>query len=131
MPSSTTLFSSNRRVQRTRPLGGLEQARAISLAPFRRQKFAQSPASPVACGSTQQPLGGALALPYQRFELFAFLTAQPHNILLYRNLLGRHDYLRPSRPDGIESQKNMFFQLNLKRATSDNRRSGRAWLGVL
>src|SRR6266404_1069689 len=32
MPSSTTLFSSNRNVQRVRPLGGLEQAKAISLA---------------------------------------------------------------------------------------------------
>ena len=28
--SSTTLFSNNRRVQRARPLGGLEQAKAIS-----------------------------------------------------------------------------------------------------
>ena len=32
MPSSTTLFSNNRKVQRARPLGGLEQAKAISLA---------------------------------------------------------------------------------------------------
>src|SRR5471032_381780 len=39
MPSSTTLFSSNRRVQRTRPLGGLEQARAISLASFSPSKI--------------------------------------------------------------------------------------------
>src|ERR1700686_2158030 len=30
--SSTTLFSNNRKVQRARPLGGLEQAKAISLA---------------------------------------------------------------------------------------------------
>jgi hypothetical protein len=28
MPSSTTLFSNNRKVQRARPLGGLEQAKA-------------------------------------------------------------------------------------------------------
>src|SRR5262249_40630618 len=34
MPSSTTLFSNNRKVQRARPLGGLEQAKAISLASF-------------------------------------------------------------------------------------------------
>src|SRR5215813_6294119 len=34
MPSSTTLFSTNRKVQRARPLGGLEQASAISLASF-------------------------------------------------------------------------------------------------
>jgi hypothetical protein len=30
MPSSTTLFSNNRKVQRARPLGGLEQAKAIN-----------------------------------------------------------------------------------------------------
>jgi len=29
------LFSNNRKVQRARPLGGLEQAKAISLASFR------------------------------------------------------------------------------------------------
>src|SRR5437016_14498062 len=32
MPSSTTLFSNSRNVQRARPFGGLEQAKAISLA---------------------------------------------------------------------------------------------------
>ena len=39
MPSSTTLFSSSRRVQRTRPLVGVEQARAISLASFSPSKI--------------------------------------------------------------------------------------------
>jgi hypothetical protein len=39
MPSSTTLFSSSRRVQRARPLGGLEQAKAISLASFSPSKI--------------------------------------------------------------------------------------------
>jgi len=39
MPSSTTLFSSNRKVQRVRPLGGLEQAKAISLASFSPSKI--------------------------------------------------------------------------------------------
>src|SRR5438552_4093985 len=34
MPSSTTLFSNSRNVQRARPLGGLEHAKAISLASF-------------------------------------------------------------------------------------------------
>src|SRR6516164_10604944 len=34
MPGSTPLFSNNRKVQRARPLGGLEQAKAISLASF-------------------------------------------------------------------------------------------------
>src|SRR5882762_726406 len=40
MPSSTTLFSNSRKVQRARPLGGLEQARAISLASFSPSKIA-------------------------------------------------------------------------------------------
>src|SRR5437867_12663395 len=39
MPSSTTLFSNNRKVQRAQPLGGLEQARAISLASFLPSKI--------------------------------------------------------------------------------------------
>src|SRR5437773_1580267 len=39
MPSSTTLFSNNRKVQRARPLGGLEQAKAISLASFSPSKM--------------------------------------------------------------------------------------------
>src|SRR4051812_28666122 len=39
MPSSTTLFSNNRNVQRARPLGGLEQAKAISLASFSPSKI--------------------------------------------------------------------------------------------
>ena len=43
MPSSTTLFSSNRRVQRTRPLGGFEQARATSLASFSPSKIRATP----------------------------------------------------------------------------------------
>ena len=39
MLSSTTLFSNNRKVQRTRPLGGLEHARAINLASFSPSKI--------------------------------------------------------------------------------------------
>src|ERR1700720_3490066 len=39
MFSSTTLFSNNRNVQRARPLGGLEQAKAISLASFSPSKI--------------------------------------------------------------------------------------------
>src|SRR4030081_3652335 len=39
MPSSTTLFSNNRNVQRARPFGGLEQAKAISLASFSPSKI--------------------------------------------------------------------------------------------
>src|ERR1700719_1762819 len=39
MFSSTTLFSNNRNVQRARPLGGFEQAKAISLASFSPSKI--------------------------------------------------------------------------------------------
>src|SRR5215467_13261383 len=39
MPSSTKLFSNNRKVQRARPVGGLEQAKAISLASFSPSKI--------------------------------------------------------------------------------------------
>jgi hypothetical protein len=39
MPSSTTLFCNNRKVQRARPLGGLEQVKAISLASFSPSKI--------------------------------------------------------------------------------------------
>src|SRR6476646_9652948 len=37
--SSTTFFSNSRKVQRARPLGGLEQASAISLASFSPSKI--------------------------------------------------------------------------------------------
>src|SRR5450755_4008522 len=40
MPNSTTLFSNSRNVQRARPLGGLEHAKAISLASFSPSKIA-------------------------------------------------------------------------------------------
>src|SRR5207249_10780562 len=39
MPSSTTFVSNSRKVQRARPLGGLEQAKAISLASFSPSKI--------------------------------------------------------------------------------------------
>src|SRR4029077_17690148 len=39
MFSSTTLFSNNRNVQRARPVGGSEQAKAISLASFSPSKI--------------------------------------------------------------------------------------------
>src|SRR6201993_973828 len=39
MPSSTTLFSNSRKVQRARPLGGLEHVKAISLASFSPSKI--------------------------------------------------------------------------------------------
>jgi hypothetical protein len=52
MFSSTTLFSNNRNVQRARPLGGFEQAKAISLA-SRHRKFWEPQAWRAAFGSTQ------------------------------------------------------------------------------
>src|SRR5437660_4349820 len=141
MPSSTTLFSNSRKVQRARPLGGLEQAKAISLASFSPSKirangrhrarlaaqhrleafFHQLFAYPVNHGWAgfqsfddpvvapsfasfrdiglqqdprfQYPARRALSFPNQRFKPFAFFAAQPHNILLYRNLLRSHDCL--------------------------------------
>src|SRR2546428_2946211 len=39
MPSSTTLFSNNRKGQRALPLGGLEQAKAITFASFSPSKI--------------------------------------------------------------------------------------------
>jgi hypothetical protein len=57
------------------------------------------------------PLGRAFAFPYQRFKPFAFLVAQPHNILLYRNLPGSHHRLRRPCCNGIESQKDRPFKL--------------------
>src|SRR5487761_2472 len=44
----------------------------------------------------QQPSRRALSLPKQRLKLFALRAAQPHNVLLYRNILRRHD--RSHRP---------------------------------
>src|SRR4029077_4421317 len=41
--SSTPFFSNSRRVQRARPLGGLEQASAISLASFSPSKIRATP----------------------------------------------------------------------------------------
>src|SRR5262249_21282433 len=41
----------------------------------------------------QYPARRALSFPKQRFKPFAFLAAQPHNILLYRNPLTSHDCL--------------------------------------
>src|SRR3982075_3021396 len=41
--SSTTFFSNSRKVQRARPLGGLEQAKAISLASFSPSKIRATP----------------------------------------------------------------------------------------
>ena len=70
--SSATFFSNSRSVRRARPLGGLEQARAISWLPSRRQKSAQPPVSPVACGSTPPrsllpPVACAPGKPWKRW----------------------------------------------------------------
>src|SRR6266478_1501889 len=89
MWSSTTFFSNSRRVQRARPLGGLEQAKAISLASFSPSKIRATPGVArclrLNTASNPSSTSCALAFSYQRFELLALLNAQPHNILLYRN----------------------------------------------
>jgi hypothetical protein len=95
MPSSTTLFSNNRKVQRARPLGGLEHASAISLASFSPSKI-RATAGVARCGLQQYPrlqqsLRWAFSLPDQRFELLALIRAQPDHIPLYRNLLRSHE----------------------------------------
>src|SRR5258708_31436839 len=46
MLSSTTLSSNNRKVQRARPLGGSEQAKAISLASFSPSKIRDTGGAP-------------------------------------------------------------------------------------
>src|SRR6476660_8904345 len=150
MWSSTTFFSNSRKVQRARPLGGLEQARAISLASFSPSKirrnrrcrpllaaqhrlealFHQLFPHPVNHGNAgvqsldnpavtpaftgfrdiglqqyprlEQLLSRALAFPYQRLKLLALLATQPHNILLYRNLLGSHHRL----PRSVATESN-------------------------
>src|SRR6266853_4896038 len=147
--SSTTFSSNNRRVQRARPLGGLEHVKAINLASFSPSKIRctagvarclrlNTASKPFLCqllarpvnhrctglqgldnpavtpaftgfrdiglqqyARLQQPLRRAFSFPYQCFKLFAFLAAQPHNILLYRNLLRSHDRLR--RPSATKA----------------------------
>ena len=47
----------------------------------------------------------------QRLQPLALLGAQRDDILLHRNLLGRHHRLRRFRCDGIESQKDRLFKL--------------------
>src|SRR5450432_2036156 len=68
----------------------------------------------------QQSLRRTLAFAYQRFEFLTFLTAQPHNILLYRNLLRSHDCLRRIRCDQSESQNSRPCKLI---EASDQRRA--------
>ena len=64
----------------------------------------------------QHPPRRALSFPDQRFKLFAFLAAQPHNILLYRNLLRSHDC--PLRQSWRRKQITKSLSNWLKRATS-------------
>ena len=71
----------------------------------------------------QQPLRRALSFPDQRFKPLAFLAAQPHNILLYRNLLRSHDCLR-RHVVATKANHKIILSNWLKRAT--RRRSDRA-----
>src|SRR2546427_4137245 len=65
----------------------------------------------------QYPARRALTFPNQRFKPFAFLAAQPHNILLYRNLLRSHDCL--PRQSLATKANHQILSNWLKRATSD------------
>jgi hypothetical protein len=113
MFSSTTLFSNNRNVQRARPLGGSEQARAISGARLAAQHglealFHQLLAHPLTRAwmiwlsppfasfrdvrlqqdpRLQQAVCGAAPFPDHRLKQRTFAAAQPHNIFLYDNFL--------------------------------------------
>src|SRR5271165_2754732 len=53
--SSTTFSSNSRKLQRAKPSGGWEHARAISWLPSRRRKSAPPAASPGLCGSAPRP----------------------------------------------------------------------------
>ncbi len=72
MFSSTTLFSNNRNVQRARPLGGSEQARAISLASFSPSKIRGTLQRALVCGlarprSPLPPIACAPGKPWMRW----------------------------------------------------------------
>src|ERR1700732_1971037 len=69
--------------------GPYDPAVAPARAAFRDIGFQQYP-------RLQQPSRRALSLPKQRLKLFALLAAQPHNVLLYRNVLRSHDRPHPS-----------------------------------
>src|SRR5207245_6797829 len=64
----------------------------------------------------QYPARRALSFPNQRFKPFSFLAAQPHNILLYRNLLRSHDCL--PRQSLATKANHQILSNWLKRATS-------------
>src|SRR6184192_620006 len=76
---------------------------APPFASFRDIRLQQDP-------RLQYPARQALSFPNQGFKPFAFLAAQPHNILLYRNLLRSHDCL-PSPVVGDESESLNPFKL--------------------
>src|SRR4029453_7567118 len=63
----------------------------------------------------QQPPCRAFALPDQRLKLSALFGAQPHNVLLYRNLLPSHDRLPRQCRRGQANQQ--ILSNWLKRAT--------------
>src|SRR5262249_26025428 len=70
----------------------------------------------------QYPARRALSFPNQRFKPFAFLAAQPHNILLYRNLLRSHDCL--PRQSLATKANHQILSNWLKRATSCRSQAG-------
>src|SRR6516164_8886180 len=97
MPSSTTLFSNSRNVQRPQPFGGLEQAKAINLASF-------SPSNMRGTAGIARCLRLKTASkPSSTSCLRTLLRAQPHDIFLYRNVPSSHDRLRRSNHGKSES----------------------------
>jgi hypothetical protein len=80
------------------PLGGFEQAMAISLASFSPSKI---------LGTAGVARG--FRLNTARCKMFTFVVAQPHNIFLYENFLHSHGRLRRSHRDESESSNPFKF----------------------
>jgi len=79
-----------------------------------RLSLQPAPASEQSASTIFSPFSSrcaGFAFPYQRFKPFAFLAAQPNNILLYRNLLGSHDCLR--RRVATESNHKIIINFKL------------------
>src|SRR5262245_54273934 len=73
------------------------------------------PGPPSETARLQQPARRAFALADKCLQLLALLRAQPHHILLYRNLLPSHDPLRRANPTAKANHP--FLSNWLKRTT--------------
>src|SRR6267378_8043950 len=78
-----------------------------------KRSTAGSSAHGFSCSRRLSPLSGRNSTyrPVQISGTGSFLTAQPHDILLYRNLPHSHDRLRRSPCDESESQNLHPFKL--------------------